>query len=47
MDLHNNKIGRELIAPFPNEKEDFLIAQLLKMVPFSEKHTSINRRIRI
>lgn len=41
MDLHNNKIGRELMAHFPTEEEDFLIAQLLKMVPLSRKRTEI------
>ena len=40
MDLHNNQVGRDLITRFPDEQEDFLIGQLLKMVPLSRKRAS-------
>lgn len=43
MDLHNNRVGRDLIAAFPDESEDFLIGQLLKMVPLSRKRTDVKQ----
>nr|WP_236642024.1 hypothetical protein [Dokdonia sinensis] len=41
MDLHNNRVGRDLIAEFPKESEDFLVGQLLKMVPLSRHVLSV------
>lgn len=41
MDLHNNRVGRDLIAEFPDESEDFLVGQLLKMVPLSRYVLSV------
>ena len=43
MDLHNNRVGRDLIAEFPEESEDFLVGQLLKMFPLSRKRTQIEQ----
>ena len=43
MDLHNNRVGRNLITKFYQEEEDFLIGQLLKMVPLSRKRTSLEQ----
>ncbi len=41
MDLHNNQIGRNIVAQFPDKSEDFLVGHLLKMIPLSRKHTSL------
>lgn len=43
MDLHNNRIGRDLIAKFPEESVDALVEKLVKMVPLSRKHTQIHQ----
>ena len=40
MDLHNNRVGRSLADRFYDEREDFIVAQLLKMVPLSRKRTN-------
>ncbi|WP_298323142.1 DUF6973 domain-containing protein [uncultured Dokdonia sp.] len=39
MDLHNNRVGRDIIAQFYPEEEHFFVAHLLKMVPLSQKLT--------
>ena len=39
MDVHNNRVGRHLIARFFREDENFLVGHLLKMVTLSRKHT--------
>jgi len=36
MDIHNNRVGRNLIAEFPDEPVDFIIGQLLNKVPLSQ-----------
>lgn len=43
MDLHNNRVGRDIIAQFQPEEEDFFVAHLLKMVPLSRKRTVENQ----
>lgn len=43
MDLHNNRLGRELVARFSEEKEDFMVGMILKMVPLSRKRTHIEQ----
>lgn len=46
MDLHNNRVGRDLIETFPAEGEDFYVAHLLKMFPLSKKHTQLDQLTR-
>ena len=36
-------MGRDLIAEFPGESEDFLVGQLLKMVPLSRKRNDVKQ----
>ncbi len=41
MDLHNNRVGRDLITSLCGQDEEQLVAQLLEMVPLSRKCTSL------
>lgn len=42
MDLHNNRVGRNLITSLCGQDEEQLVAQLLEMVPLSRKHILID-----
>ncbi|MDE0598114.1 MAG: hypothetical protein OSB51_02980 [Dokdonia donghaensis] len=41
MDLHNNRVGRDLIISFCGQTEEQLVTQLLEMVPLSRKRTTL------
>ncbi|WP_162533606.1 DUF6973 domain-containing protein [Dokdonia sp. Dokd-P16] len=41
MDLHNNRVGRDLITSLCGQDEEQLVTQLLEMVPLSRKRTSL------
>lgn len=41
MDLHNNRVGRDLITNLCGQDEEQLVAQLLEMVPLSRKRTTL------
>ena len=43
MDLHNNRVGRDIITQFYPEEEHFFVAHLLKKVPLSRKRTAENQ----
>lgn len=40
MDLHNNRVGRDVFDALPNECEEYYVAHLLKMFPLSRKRTN-------
>lgn len=41
MDLHNNRVGRDLITSLCGQDEAQLVTQLLEMVPLSRKRTTL------
>ncbi|TVZ21734.1 hypothetical protein JM84_0612 [Dokdonia sp. Hel_I_63] len=41
MDLHNNRVGRDLITSLCGQDEEQLVTQLLEMVPLSRKRTTL------
>ncbi len=41
MDLHNNRVGRDLITNLCGQEEEQLVAKLLEMVPLSRKRTTL------